>query len=122
MAHREQGVSRSAVNRRLPARGSRLWAHVGRILLVSLAYFVVAMLIAIVARGLDMDQLRSRSVWSRVAAAIHDVLWFPHDSALRALPNDWLAHNTYFIPIALVLNCLAWGTMLYLVWRAFRRS
>ena len=122
MAHREQGVSRSAVNRRPSARGSRLWAHVGRILLVSAAYFVVAMLIAVVARGLDMDQLRSRSVWSRGAAPIHDVLWFPHDSALRALPNDWLAHNTYFIPIALVLNCLAWGTMLYLVWQAFRRS
>ena len=79
------------------------------------------MLIAIVARGLDMDQLRSRSPWSRGAAAIHDVLWYPHDSALRALPNDWLAHNTYIVPIALVLNSLAWGTMLYALWQTFRR-
>jgi hypothetical protein len=68
-----------------------------------------------------MDQLRSRSRWSRGAAAIHDVLWFPHDAALRALPNDWLARNTYFIPIAIVLNSLAWGTLLYSAWQAFRR-
>ena len=95
---------------------TRVW----RILLVSAGYFVVTMLIAIVARGLDMDQLRSRSPWSRSAAAVHDVLWFPHDSALRALPNDFIAHNTYVIPIALVLNSLAWGTVLYMLWHAFR--
>ena len=96
---------------------TRAW----RILLVSAGYFVVTMLIAIVARGPDMDQLRSRSPWSRGAAAIHDVLWYPHDSALRALPNDWLAHNTYIVPIALVLNSLVWGTMLYALWQTFRR-
>ncbi len=95
--------------------------HVWRILRVSAAFFSVSILIATVAFGLDMDQLRSRSPWSRRAAAIHDVLWFPHDAALRALPNDWLAHNTYFIPIAIVLNSLAWGTMLDLVWQALRR-
>jgi hypothetical protein len=69
-----------------------------------------------------MDQLRARSPWSRSAAAIHDVLWFPHDAMLRALPNDWLAHNTYFIPIAIVLNCLAWGAVLYSLWQAIRRA
>jgi hypothetical protein len=79
------------------------------------------MLIATVAFGRDMDQLRSRSAWSRGAAAIHDVLWFPHDASLRALPNDWLARHTYVTPIALVLNSLAWGTMLYSVWRALGR-
>jgi hypothetical protein len=97
---------------------TRVW----RILLVSAGYFVATMLIAIVARGLDMDQLRSRSPWSRSAAAVHDVLWYPHDAALRALPNDWLAHNTYVISIALVLNSLAWGTLLYVLWQAFRRG
>jgi hypothetical protein len=77
------------------------------------------MAIAVVAFGLDMDQLRSRSAWSRGAAAVHDILWFPHDMALRALPNDWLAHHTYAIPVALVLNCLVWGTLLYSLWHAF---
>jgi len=96
--------------------------HVWRILRVSAAYFSVSILVATVAFGLDMDQLRSRSPWSRGAAAIHDILWFPHDAALRALPNDWLARNTYFIPIAIALNSLAWGTMLYSSWQAFRRA
>jgi hypothetical protein len=95
--------------------------HVWRIVPVSATYFGVSMVVATVAFGWDLDQLRSRSAWSRGAAAIHDVLWFPHDAALRALPNDWLAHNTYVIPIAIVLNSLAWGTMLYLLWRARRR-
>jgi len=95
--------------------------HVRRVLAVSAAYFVGTMLIATMAFGLDMDQLRSRSAWSRGAAAIHDVLWFPHDAALRALPNDWLVRNRYVIPLALVLNSLAWGTMLYLLWQASRR-
>ena len=95
--------------------------HVWRILLVSAAYLCVSLVVAIVAFGSDMDQLRSRTVWSRGAAAIHDVLWFPHDAALRALPTDWLAHNTYFTPIAIVLNSLLWGTLLYSLWRAFGR-
>ena len=95
--------------------------HVWGILRVSAAYFCVSLVVAIVAFGLDMDQLRSRTVWSRGAAAIHDVLWFPHDAALRALPRDWLAHNTYFTPIAIVLNSLAWGTMLYAAWQVFQR-
>ena len=90
-------------------------------LAVAAAHFVAAMLIAVVAFGRDMDQLRSRSAWSRAAAAVHEVLWFPHDTALRALPNDWLAHNTYVIPIALVLNSLAWCTLLYMLWQALRR-
>ena len=94
--------------------------HVWRILLVSAAYFCVSLVVAVVAFGSDMDQLRSRTVWSRGAAAIHDVLWFPHDTALRSLPTNWLAHNTYFTPIAIVLNSLAWGTLLYLLWLAFR--
>jgi len=91
------------------------------VLAVAAAHFVAAMLIAVVAFGRDMDQLRSRSAWSRAAAAVHEVLWFPHDTALRALPNDWLAHNTYVIPVALVLNSLAWGAVLYSSWQVVRR-
>lgn len=92
--------------------------HIRRILAVALAHFVVAMLIAIVAFGADMDQLRSRSPWSRAAAAVHDVLWFPHDATLRAISNAWLIRNGWLIPTALVLNSLAWGAAIYLLLRA----
>lgn len=103
-------------------RGVRTWSsRVRRILAFSLAHFGAAMLIAVVAFGPDMDQLRSRSAWSRAAAAVHDVLWFPHDAVLRAVPNAWLVRNTYVVPLALVLNSLAWGTALFLTWRAVRR-
>ena len=91
-----------------------------RIVVISAAYFAGAMALAGVAFGWDLDQLPSRSAWSRGAAAVHEVLWFPHDTALRALPTDWLAHHTYAIPVALVLNCLVWGTLLYSLWLAFR--
>ncbi|HEX6576602.1 MAG TPA: hypothetical protein VF042_16660 [Gemmatimonadaceae bacterium] len=88
---------------------------VSRILLFSVLHFMIAMLIAVLAFGVDLDQLRSRSPLSRAAANVHDVLWWPHDHALRALPHDWIAHHTYFIPIALVLNSLVWGTAIYVV-------
>ena len=79
------------------------------------------MIIAIIAFGSDLDQLRSRSPWSRAAAAVHDILWYPHDAALRALPNDWLSHNLYAIPLALIINSLVWGTVLYALWESVRR-
>ena len=101
---------------------SRPSIHMLRIVLFSGGYFVLAMIIAIIAFGTDMDQLRSRSSWSRGAAAVHDVLWFPHDAALRALPNGWLSRNLYAIPLALVINSLAWGTGLYALWQLLRRA
>jgi len=79
------------------------------------------MLIAITAFGTDLDQLRSRSPWSRGAAAVHDVLWFPHNAGLRALPNGWLCSNLYAIPLAVVINSLVWGTALYALWQSLRR-
>ena len=86
------------------------------------AHFVGAMLIAVVAFGFDMDQLRSRSHASRIAAEIHDVLWFPHDSTLRSIPNDWLVRNTWVIPLALVVNSLVWGVAMYALWRMMVRG
>jgi hypothetical protein len=97
-------------------------SSVQRILLCSAIHFVVAMLIAILAFGTDMDQLRSRSPLSRGAAAVHDVLWLPHDSALRAVPNAWLIRNTYVIPLAIVINSLLWGALLCALWRFSRRA
>jgi hypothetical protein len=95
--------------------------HVRRILGFALAHFLVAMLIAVVAFGADMDQIRSRSALSMVAATVHDVLWAPHDAALGALPNDWLVRFRYIIPVALVLNSVAWGMFLYIAWATLRR-
>ena len=95
--------------------------HVRRILGFAVAHFVVAMVIAIIAFGPDMDQVPSRSGASRVAAPIHDVLWTPHDSALRLIPNAWLIHNTWVIPLAVVVNSLVWGAVLYALWESFGR-
>jgi hypothetical protein len=91
-----------------------------RIVLFSTIHFAVAMIIAIVAFGSAMDQLRFRSPWSRGAAAVHDVLWFPHDAVLRAVPNPWLRHR-YFSPLALVTSSLLWGTVLYALLQSWRR-
>jgi hypothetical protein len=96
--------------------------HLLRIVLFSGGYFVLAVMIAIIAFGTDLDQLRSRSPWSRGAAAVHDVLWFPHNAALRALPDGWLSRNLYAIPLALVINCLVWGAALYALWHSLRRA
>jgi hypothetical protein len=93
----------------------------GQLLLWASAHFVVAMAIAVIAFGADMDQLRSRSAVSRSAAAVHDVLWAPHDVALRLIPNAWLVRNTYVIPLALVANSLVWGAALAALARWFRR-
>ena len=87
--------------------------HVRQILAFTVAHFMVAMIIAVIAFGPDMDQLRSRSAFSRAAAAVHDVLWFPHDAAMRQIPNAWLIRNRYVIPLAIVINSLAWGLVLY---------
>jgi hypothetical protein len=93
-----------------------------RILALALAHFLVAMLIATIAFGPDMDQLSSRSAGSSAAAAVHDVLSAPHDAALRTIPNEWLIRHRYVIPIALVLNSIVWGAGLYLAWAALRRG
>lgn len=104
-------------------RRTRPWLskHIPRIVLFSAGHFVLALIIAITAFGSDLDQLRSRSSWSRGAAAVHDVLWLPHNAGLRALPNGWLSRNLYAIPLALVINSLVWGTALYAFWESLRR-
>ena len=94
--------------------------HLRGIVVLSAAHFVVAMAIAVVAFGTDMDQLRSRTPWSRAAAAVHDVLWLPHDAALRAIPHPWFLRNLWVTPLALVLNSLLAGAVLYALVRAWR--
>lgn len=87
------------------------------IALLALVHFVIAMLIGVLAFGTDFDQLRSRSAVSRAAGVVHDVLWFPHDTALHAMPNVWLIRYPAIIPLAIVANSLVWGTVLYVVMR-----
>ena len=101
----------------MSAVGNLVTKHLPRIVVLSLAFFAVALLIATIAFGTDMDQLASRSVWSRGAAAIHNVLWLPHDSALRAIPNSWRVRITAVSAVAVVINSLAWGAVLYAAWR-----
>lgn len=93
-----------------------------RIVLVAVSHLLLAFTSAVVAKGWDMDQLRSRSPASQIAGVIHDVLMYPHDSGLRALPNAWLAGNLHVVPLAIVLNSLLWGVALYGLWCAMRRG
>ena len=89
----------------------------------TLAHFVFAFIIGAIAFGLDFDQLRSRTWWSRAAAAVHDVLWFPHDTFLRSLPIDWkIANHKWVTPTAIVANSLLWGLALTALWLAWRRA
>jgi hypothetical protein len=111
-----------AVDRGVRRTRLRPSVHILRIVRFSAGHFALAMIIAITAFGSDLDQLRSRSPWSRGAAAVHDVLWFPHNAGLRALPNGWLSRNLYAIPLALVMNSLVWGTALYALWQSLRRA
>ena len=96
-------------------------AAIPRITLLSLAHFALALLIGVIAFGTDMDQLASRSIWSRAASVIHDILWFPHDTFMRSLPNGALVQYPAVIPAAIVLNSLLWGVVLYALWRAVEK-
>jgi hypothetical protein len=94
-----------------------------RILGLAAAHFAVALVVAVLAYGPDMDQLRSRSAVSRAAGHVHDLLWFPHDAALRALPNRWfVAHAKVVTPVLIVGNSLVWGLFLYGVRHGVRRA
>ena len=96
----------------------------GLVALFAVAHLIVAFLVGAVAFGLDFDQLSSRTLLSRGARLVHDVLWFPHDTLLRSLPVDWrIAHHRLLTPSAIAMNSLLWGFLLASVWtfRAERR-
>lgn len=75
---------------------------------------------ALVARGLDMDQLRSRSALSRAAGAVEQALAWPHDAVGRALGRGWVLVPGA-IPALLVASWLAWGAALYAFASVVRR-
>lgn len=91
-----------------------------RVLGLSVAHFVVAAIASFLTYGADLDQLRSRSALSRWAGVLHDVLWYPHDAFLRALPAASFT-RPMVVPAALIGNSLVWGAGLYLLWRVARR-
>jgi hypothetical protein len=92
-----------------------------RILAFSAAHFLVSLILAILAFGLDMDQLRSRSAVSRAAGVLYDFFWWPHDAFLRALPSGAILRPGV-IPAVLVGHSLVWGIALYGLWRLVKRA
>lgn len=86
------------------------------------AHLALSFASAFAAEGWDLDQIRSRSRFSQAAGVLHDVLMYPHDAVMRAVPNAWLVGNTPLIPIAVIVNSLLWGAVLYLLWRMPERS
>ena len=91
-----------------------------RVVALAAAHFLVAFGAALTAYGADLDRLRSRSALSRAGGAVYDVLWFPHDAVIRALPPGAL-HRPGVVPAVLVGHSLAWGLALALLWGALRR-
>ena len=90
-----------------------------RIAGLALAHFVISMVVAVLAFGLDLDQLRSRSVVSRIAGYVNDVLQYPHDTILRSLPPGAILRPAV-IPAVLLASSILWGIALYAIWRAAR--
>ena len=82
------------------------------------------MLASVAAEGLDLDQLRSRSAFSEAAGVVSDLLWLPHDVAVRSIPNAWITGSRAVTPALIAGNSLLWGAVTYLLlvlWRG-RRS
>ena len=95
-----------------------------RILAFSVVHFLVATGVAILTYGTDLDQLRSRSTVSRVSGVVYDIVWYPHDAIIRAIPNATLIRPGV-IPSVLVGASLLWGCAAWLLLAAvgrFRRA
>lgn len=81
--------------------------------LFALLHFVAALVTGAIAQGLDFDQLRSRSIVSRTAGVVHDVLMAPHTAVIRAMPNRWLTQGRVpVIPLLLLGHSAVWGIAL----------
>jgi hypothetical protein len=129
MAVRLSGVFGGRAARR-PGRGSvsrsgpaNVFGIAGRglrnVLILAAAHLGLALATAFVARGWDLDRLRSRSRLTEAAGVAHDALVYPHDALLRAIPNAWLIRSPEIIPLAIVANSLLWGGVLLVLWRAW---
>lgn len=84
--------------------------------LCSAAYFLVSLGVALVAHGLDLDQLTSRSAASRAAAHVDRMLWAPYHWVGRQLGSD-IVRLRATTPALLAANALAWGAALSVAWR-----
>lgn len=83
-------------------------------------HFALALGFGLVGYGLDFDQLRSRSVVSSAASAVHDSLMLPHRVFMRSLPSGAITRPAV-IPAALFGHSIAWGIVLFATARAFGR-
>lgn len=93
-----------------------------RLILYGVIHFALSMIAGVVAFGTDFDQLRSRSVASRTAAVVHDVLMGPHSMVIRAIPNRRLTHSAgWLVPSLLVLHSVAWGALALAATEAWKR-
>lgn len=94
-----------------------------RLLVVwTFVHFALSMLAGIVGFGADFDQLRSRSVASRSAAAVHDVLMAPHSAVIRSIPNRTLVRSArWLVPVLLVLHSVLWGAFAVIATQVVKR-
>jgi hypothetical protein len=86
-------------------------------------HFATAFVSGVISQGIDFDQLRNRSVASRMATPVHDLLMAPHGAVIRAMPNRWLTQGVVpIIPMWLIVHSLIWGsaTAAFIIWRRSR--
>jgi hypothetical protein len=88
-----------------------------RALCLSAIHFALWRTSAVAAYGSDLDQVRSRSGLANSAASLCAVLQYPHDTILRALPISWLVELPQIAGAVVLLNSLAWGVALSVVWQ-----
>lgn len=86
----------------------------------SVAYLAASMAAAFVAEGWDLDQLRERSLASRVGGVVVDAMWAPHDAAVKLIGNEPL-RIPGVIPGLIVFNTLLGGALLLALLHAWRR-
>jgi hypothetical protein len=92
------------------------------LVLWTVVHFALSMLAGIVGFGADFDQLRSRSVASRSAAVVHDVLMAPHSAAIRSIPNRTLTRSArWLVPLLLILHSVLWGAFALVLTKAMQR-
>jgi hypothetical protein len=115
-------VMRKSSRHRLLSHKSGRLIVIWRVLLLSGIHFALSFVAAFTARGWDLDHSPSRSALSEVAATLEDVLMFPHDVVMRAIPTSWLLSSKFFIPGAVFANSFFWGSVLYVLWRSLQNA
>jgi len=93
-----------------------------RILCLSAVHFVVWLGTDIVAFGIDLDRLSSRSAVASTAASVCAFFQYPHDVLLRAVPISWLQQVPMIALFVIVLSSVLWGIALFGAWQLLRAA